>query len=752
MNLYRFSPEMHPSFLGHEENTSNFIQDQDPLQQNTYNCTNFADTTSLLQYPFEQLSQYHVPNLMGLPLDEGGDPIEVPEIPDTCFNYISNLLREEGSDDRPGATLQDYMTAQMSPSYNNSSDFALLGENCSFLSSNQCPPPLSQCQTTPYCLDDYFNLLSSISSNTVSNTCVNDNFVQNSLIENRGMGINSRGNFESTPVINPNCGGLETEQFDDQAFNLITNGSLDLTGSVLANPPNDGFENEQWDMSQFPNDTQIEPGLLQGVISNCANGSENVGNGSNGKTRGRDEGENPEGEERERSNKQPAQSNEVFDEIEQYGDVLLCPEGRSKPAGLCSSHNNNNNNRTNAQNSEDGKLQKDGKVSSKGSKKKGGGPKKQVIDLRTLLTRCAQCVARVDLTGSYQLLEQIRQHSSPCGDYLQRLAHYLANGLEARLEGKGYELTRSNEQIPPSEILKANRVFVGSVPFKIMSYYTTNKTIASLAEEAQSIHIIEFGIFYGLQWPCIIQNLSKRPNGPPRIRITGIDFPQSGFRPSERVEETGRCLAKYCERYNVPFEYNPIAKNWETITLEELKIQRNEPLVVNCLYRSHNLFDDSVEENSPRDAFLSLIGKINPDIFMHGVVNTTSNVPFFLNRFKEAMFHYTALFDLFEATMGREDQERMILESKLYGKQALNVIACEGVERVERPESYKQWQVRTQRAGFVQVPMDRELLRRARVMVRRNFREEFSYDEDGHWVVQGWKGRIMYAISCWKPS
>ena len=131
-----------------------------------------------------------------------------------------------------------------------------------------------------------------------------------------------------------------------------------------------------------------------------------------------------------------------------------------------------------------------------------------------------------------------------------------------------------------------------------MSYYTTNKTIASLAMEASSIHIIDFGIYYGLQWPCIIQNLSKRPNGPPKIRITGIDFPQSGFHPSERVEETGRCLAKYCEKYNVPFEYNSIAQQWETIKLSDLKIIPNEPLVVNCLYMSHSLFDESIDDNS----------------------------------------------------------------------------------------------------------------------------------------------------------
>ncbi|KAL2898942.1 Scarecrow-like protein 9 [Bienertia sinuspersici] len=262
--------------------------------------------------------------------------------------------------------------------------------------------------------------------------------------------------------------------------------------------------------------------------------------------------------------------------------------------------------------------------------------KELVIDLRGLLARCAQCIAQVELSYAYDMLKQIRRHSSPYEDFLQRVAHYLANGLEARLEGKGMQLSHANVETSASEVLKANRIFIAAVPFQIMSYYTMNKTIARLLKKHQ--------------------NLSKRPNGPPRIRITGVDFPQRGFRPSERVEETGRCLAKYCEKYNVPFEYCTISKTWED--------------------------NIDVKEISPRDAYLKLVREINPDMFMHTVVNNTSSVPFFLNRFKEAMFHYSSLFDIFESTLSREDNERMLLESMIYGDEALNVIACEGVERV----------------------------------------------------------------------
>ncbi|KAL0460345.1 UNVERIFIED_CONTAM: Scarecrow-like protein 14 [Sesamum latifolium] len=112
--------------------------------------------------------------------------------------------------------------------------------------------------------------------------------------------------------------------------------------------------------------------------------------------------------------------------------------------------------------------------------------------------------------------------------------------------------------------------------------------------------------------------------------------------------------------------------------------------------------------NSPRDAVLNLIKKINPDMFIHGVVNGTYNTPFFVTRFREALFHFSSMFDMFEATISREDQHRRLFEEQVFGKDAMNIIACEGTERVERPETYKQWQVRNQRAGFRQLELDQD--------------------------------------------
>ncbi|KAL5210668.1 hypothetical protein ABZP36_006291 [Zizania latifolia] len=380
--------------------------------------------------------------------------------------------------------------------------------------------------------------------------------------------------------------------------------------------------------------------------------------------------------------------------------------------------------------------------------------KKDVVDLRTILIHCAQAVAADDRRTASELLKQIRQHAKPNGDGAQRLAYCFADGLEARLAGTGSQLYHKlvAKRTTASDMLKAYHLYLAACPFKRLSHFLSNQTILSMTKNASKVHIIDFGIYFGFQWPCLIRRLSKREGGPPKLRITGIDVPQPGFRPTERIEETGKRLAKYAEKIGIPFEYQGIASKWETIRVEDLKVGKDEVVIVNCLYRFRNLIDETVAVDSPRNKVLNTIRQVNPAIFIHGVVNGSYSVPFFITRFREALFHFSALFDMLETTVPRDDAQRALIERDLFGREALNVIACEGSDRVERPETYKQWQVRNLRAGFVQSSLNHDIVMKAKDKVKDIYHKDFVIDEDSGWLLQGWKGRIIYAISTWKPN
>ncbi|XVE59273.1 hypothetical protein DITRI_Ditri05aG0032700 [Diplodiscus trichospermus] len=455
--------------------------------------------------------------------------------------------------------------------------------------------------------------------------------------------------------------------------------------------------------------------------------------------------------EAERSHKQFATyTEETYTEESELSDmfdkVLLCAEG----SAMCG---------TNAAEIKtlQQKEQANGSTVGKTRSKK-QGKKKETVDLRTLMLLCAQAVSADDRRTAGELLKQIKEHSSLLGDGTQRLAHFFASGLEARLDGSGtaiqnyYASVASNKRTA-ADILKAYKGYLCACPFKKLPIFFANRMICQMAEKASVLHIVDFGILYGFQWPILIQLLSQRPGGPPKLRITGIEIPQRGFRPTERIEETGRRLENYCKRFNVPFEYNCIAaQNWEKIQIQEIKINSNEMLAVNSLIRFENLLDETAEVDCPRDGVLKLIRKMNPDIFIHSIINGNYNSPFFVTRFREALFHLSAIFDMFENTLGREDPARLMFEREFYGREAVNVVACEGSARVHRPETYKQWQVRTLRAGFKPLPLDQELLKKLRNKLKAWYHKDFVIDEDNHWMLQGWKGRILYGSCCWVPK
>ncbi|XP_006663689.1 scarecrow-like protein 34 [Oryza brachyantha] len=379
--------------------------------------------------------------------------------------------------------------------------------------------------------------------------------------------------------------------------------------------------------------------------------------------------------------------------------------------------------------------------------------KEAVVDLHTLLIHCAQAVATSDRRSATELLKQIKEHSSVRGDATQRLASCFAEGLEARLAGTGSQVYKSlvAKRTSTVDFLKAYKLFTAACSIKKANVIFSNKTISDAMVGRRKLHIVDYCLHYGLQWPGLFRSMGEWEGGPPEVRMTGIDLPQPGFRPAEQIEETGRRLSNCARQFGVPFKFRGIAAKWETVRREDLGVDPEEVLVVNCLHGLNNLQDESVvvEKASPRDVVLRNIRDMRPDVVIQCVVNGAYGAPFFLTRFREALFFYSAQFDMLDATIPRDNDERLLIERDILGRSALNVIACEGADRVDRPETYKQWQVRNHRAGLTQLPLKPQVVQLVRDKVKTLYHKDFVVDVDNHWLLHGWKGRILYAMSTW---
>ncbi|XP_078150717.1 scarecrow-like protein 9 [Carex rostrata] len=375
------------------------------------------------------------------------------------------------------------------------------------------------------------------------------------------------------------------------------------------------------------------------------------------------------------------------------------------------------------------------------------------INLRESLISCANAIFMNDNKFAFELIKQIRKEASPIGDGIQRLACILVDGLEARLAGTESATYRQyfTRQVSTNDYMIAYYMCSRVVPVMRVSYHFANESILNAIGNASKIHIVDFGISHGFQWPSLIQSLAKRKDGTLKLRITGIDLPQPGFHPAERINETGRRLEDYARCFGVPFEYQGITSQWEAICINDLSINDDEVLIVNSIYHLGSTRDEPLSgKNTPRNKLLDLIQDTKPKLFVQGIFNLSFS-PFFITRFKQVLLQFSTHFDMHDTLLPGDYKHMQLLEREIYGPSIINLIAREGSDLV-RPENYKHWHMRNLQTGFQPFPVDPRVVKECREFFRTGYNDACFVEEDCNWFFWGWKGNIIYAISLWKPK
>ncbi|KAH7446727.1 hypothetical protein KP509_01G070700 [Ceratopteris richardii] len=382
------------------------------------------------------------------------------------------------------------------------------------------------------------------------------------------------------------------------------------------------------------------------------------------------------------------------------------------------------------------------------------------VDLKGLLLGSANAVGQGDMKWAMESLQRVQKEgASPHGSGLQRAVYYFSEALMVRISGMGntfYRAIANTTQLPsPLMMIKAYKMMFEACPYVKIGYHFANQYILKAASGASCLHIIDYGILYGFQWPCLLYALAHREGGPPFVRITGIEFPPSvcDMNPTATTEGTSCRLREYCKTYNVPFEYHAISTSkWEDIDASLLSISENEVLVLNSFNRLDHIHDEVVAHPSPRDQLLKQMLRLKPHLLVMGSMNAGHSSPFFAPRFREAFYYYSNMFDVLHTTIMNDSPERLMFERELMGRAILNVVACEGTERVELPETYKQWQMRMERVGFQQLPIIPSVWQASKSLMMGYHKDFNLLHESNKWLLVGWRGRTMQAMSAWRPQ
>ncbi|XP_042451852.1 protein SCARECROW-like [Zingiber officinale] len=370
-------------------------------------------------------------------------------------------------------------------------------------------------------------------------------------------------------------------------------------------------------------------------------------------------------------------------------------------------------------------------------------PDAEGLHLLTLLLQCAEAVAGDNLDDAHHLLLEISELSTPYGTSAQRVAAYFSEAMSARLVSSclGLYAPLPASAAPPHRhrlLASAFQVFNGISPFVKFSHFTANQAIQEAFEREDRVHIIDFDIMQGLQWPGLFHILASRPGGPPQVRLTGVGASL------DALEATGKRLSDFADTLGLPFEFVPVAEKIGNLDPARLGVSSHREAVAVHWLR-HSLYDVSGSDNNT----LWLLQRLSPKVVTM-VEQDLSQAGSFLARFVEAIHYYSALFDSLGASYGEDSPERHVVEQQLLSREIRNVLAVGGPARSGEVR-FGNWREKLRQSGFHGVSLAGSAAAQATLLLGMFPSDGYTLVEENGTLKLGWKDLCLLTASAWRP-
>ncbi|RLM86326.1 chitin-inducible gibberellin-responsive protein 2 [Panicum miliaceum] len=371
-------------------------------------------------------------------------------------------------------------------------------------------------------------------------------------------------------------------------------------------------------------------------------------------------------------------------------------------------------------------------------------------NLKELLIACARAVEHSNTFAIDLMIPELRKMVSVSGEPLERLGAYMVEGLVARLASSGNSIYKALKCKEPksSDLLSYMHFLYEACPYFKFGYMSANGAIAEAVKGEDRIHIIDFHIAQGAQWISLLQALAARPGGPPFVRITGIDDSVSAYARGGGLELVGRRLSHIAGLYKVPFQFNAVAISGSEVEEGHLGIVPGEAVAVNFTLELHHIPDETVSTANHRDRILRLVKGLSPKVLTLVEQESNTNTAPFAQRFAETLDYYTAIFESIDLALPREDRERINMEQHCLAREIVNLVACEGEERVERHEVFGKWKARLMMAGFRPSPLS-ALVNATIKTLLQSYSPDYKLAERDGVLYLGWKNRPLVVSSAW---
>ncbi|KAK6157587.1 hypothetical protein DH2020_011835 [Rehmannia glutinosa] len=360
------------------------------------------------------------------------------------------------------------------------------------------------------------------------------------------------------------------------------------------------------------------------------------------------------------------------------------------------------------------------------------------------LMACAEAVQQENFKLAEALVKNIGFLAVSQPGAMRKVATYFAEALARRI----YRLYPTNPQDSAfTDLLQMH--FYETCPYLKFAHFTANQAILEAFAGKNRVHVIDFSMKQGMQWPALLQALALRPGGPPSFRLTGIGPPSHDN--TDQLQEVGMKLAQLAETINVEFEYRGfVANSLADLNASMFDTREGETVAVNSIFELHQL----LARPGAIEKVLRVVKELKPEILTVVEQEANHNGNGFLDRFTESLHYYSTLFDSLESCGGGDgaasDQDKVMSEVYL-GRQICNVVACEGVDRVERHETLGQWRTRFGSGGFEPVHLGSNAYKQASMLLALFAGGDgYRVEENNGCLMLGWHTRPLIATSAWK--
>lgn len=394
--------------------------------------------------------------------------------------------------------------------------------------------------------------------------------------------------------------------------------------------------------------------------------------------------------------------------------------------------------------------------------------------IQQLLLHCAAALESNDVTLAQQAMWVLNNIASSQGDPSQRLTSWLLRALVARacrLCAPPGSTTQSaaaaaaaRTPAPRERAMSVTELaeYVDLMPWHRFGFTASNGAILRAVVGSAAVHVVDLSVTRCMQWPTLIDMLSKRPGGPPELRIT-VPSARPAVPPQLGVSdaEIGLRLANFAKSKGVQLEFSvvegvtspPPEKQAAALCQDlasvlsdrqALGLRDGEALVVNCQSWIRHVAPGS------RDAFLGAVRALNPCLVTVTDEDADLDSPSLATRIAGCFDFHWILFDALDTSAPRDSPRRAEHEAAV-GRKIEGVVGADDADGAERSESGARLAERMRRNGFVSVAFDEE----AAGEVRRLLSEHatgWGMKREEDMLVLTWKGHGAVYTSAWMPN